>query len=111
MQKLNENGQLYAFDQDEAALQFAADKLSRYQGRFTLIRSNFRNLRAELEKRGVSSVDGVLFDLGVSSPQLDEAERGFSYHQEAGLDMRMDRSSSLTAYEIVNEWEYSLCSR
>ncbi|MBU8907119.1 16S rRNA (cytosine(1402)-N(4))-methyltransferase RsmH [Desertibacillus haloalkaliphilus] len=107
LSKLTEGGHLYAFDQDDVALANAREKLNHYEGRFTLIKSNFRFLRQELEERGVLSVDGVLFDLGVSSPQLDEAERGFSYHQDAPLDMRMDQSSELTAYKVVNEWEYS----
>lgn len=100
------DGHLFAFDQDDYALQNAETKLAPYKGKYTLIKSNFRFLKSELEQRGITGVDGILFDLGVSSPQLDEAERGFSYHQDAPLDMRMDRSSPLTAYEIVNTWDY-----
>lgn len=101
-----ETGHLYCFDQDDYALQHAKDKLAPFAGKFTLIKSNFRYLKEKLMEHGVTGVDGVFFDLGVSSPQLDEAERGFSYHQDAPLDMRMDQTSSLTAYDIVNHWEF-----
>ncbi|AFS70926.1 MULTISPECIES: 16S rRNA (cytosine(1402)-N(4))-methyltransferase RsmH [Exiguobacterium] len=100
-------GHLYAFDQDDVALEHAAERLAAYEGRFTLIKSNFVHLQEELEARGVTKVDGILFDLGVSSPQLDEGERGFSYNFDARLDMRMDQTSSLSAYEVVNEWPYN----
>ncbi|WP_017727200.1 16S rRNA (cytosine(1402)-N(4))-methyltransferase RsmH [Halalkalibacterium ligniniphilum] len=106
LKQLSERGHLYAFDQDDVALSHAREKLSPYEGKFTLIRSNFRYLKRELAKHGVEKADGILFDLGVSSPQLDEAERGFSYHQDAPLDMRMDQTSMLTAHQIVNEWEF-----
>src|SRR5690625_3523370 len=101
-----EKGRLYAFDQDDEALGAAKDRLKQYEDNVVFIKSNFRHLTEELHNRNITKVDGVLFDLGVSSPQLDEGERGFSYHQEASLDMRMDQSSELTAYEIVNEWPY-----
>lgn len=101
---LEETGMLVAFDQDEAALEHARKVLSPYGDRIKLVRSNFRNLKVKLQELGISAADGVLFDLGVSSPQLDEAERGFSYRHDAPLDMRMDRSGTLTAYDIVNEW-------
>ncbi|MDX1258497.1 16S rRNA (cytosine(1402)-N(4))-methyltransferase RsmH [Exiguobacterium sp. K1] len=100
-------GHLYAFDQDDVALAHAAERLAAYEGRFTLIKSNFVHLKEELEARSVTKVDGVLFDLGVSSPQLDEGERGFSYNFDARLDMRMDQTSPLSAYEVVNEWPYN----
>lgn len=98
-------GHLYAFDQDEEAIAFASGRLSEVGNNFTIIHSNFSNLKAELAKRNIEKVDAILFDLGVSSPQLDEAERGFSYHQDAKLDMRMDQSQSLSAYDVVNTLE------
>ena len=108
LSQLNEKGHLYAFDQDETAIANAKDKLSQYveKGMVTFIKSNFRYITEELNALGVYSVDGILYDLGVSSPQLDQAERGFSYHQDAPLDMRMDTQSSLTAKEVVNDWPY-----
>ncbi|ARK31101.1 16S rRNA (cytosine(1402)-N(4))-methyltransferase RsmH [Halalkalibacter krulwichiae] len=104
---LGEEGHLFAFDQDDKALAHAKEKLMPYSNKVTFIRSNFRYLKEELEKHGVTEVDGVLFDLGVSSPQLDEAERGFSYHQDAALDMRMDQTADLTAHTVVNEWPFA----
>lgn len=95
-------GHLYAFDQDEEAIAFASGRLSEVGNNFTIIHSNFSNLKKELAERNIAKVDAILFDLGVSSPQLDEAERGFSYHQDAKLDMRMDQSQSLSAYDVVN---------
>ncbi len=98
------NGKLYAFDQDEEAIKTSKEKLNKIGNNFEIIKSNFVNLSEELEKRNVKKVDGVLFDLGVSSPQLDEDYRGFSFHQDAKLDMRMDQGSQLTAYQVVNEY-------
>jgi len=97
-------GCLFAFDQDSDAIKYSTEKLSKIGDNFTIIYSNFVNLKEELEKRNVTKVDGILFDLGVSSVQLDEAERGFSYHQDAKLDMRMDRNNPLSAYEVVNNY-------
>ncbi len=105
-ERLGENGHLYAFDQDDVALEAAKERLHIYENKVTFIRSNFRFLKRELAKHGISKVDGILFDLGVSSPQLDEAERGFSYHLDAALDMRMDQTAALTAYDVVNEWSF-----
>ena len=85
------NGKLYAFDQDDMAINASREKLSKIASNFEIIESNFVNLKQELQKRGVSNVHGILFDLGVSSPQLDLKERGFSFHQDARLDMRMNR--------------------
>ncbi|WLR52241.1 16S rRNA (cytosine(1402)-N(4))-methyltransferase RsmH [Bacillus tianshenii] len=107
LSKLAEGGHLYAFDQDIKALTHAEEKLAPYKGKVTFIQSNFRYLKEELQARGVTKVDGVLFDLGVSSPQLDEAERGFSYHKDAPLDMRMNQQAQLSAKEVVNEWEFN----
>ena len=99
-------GYLYCFDQDENAIQAARQRLETIGNQFTIIQSNFKNIKAELNQRGVEHVDGILFDLGVSSPQFDNAERGFSYNYDARLDMRMDQSSSLDAHEIVNHYSY-----
>jgi len=99
-----DKGYLFAFDQDSEAIRHSADRLSKIGTNFTIIKSNFINIEEELEKRGVTKVDGVLFDLGVSSPQLDDRERGFSYHEDARLDMRMDRDNKLSAYEVVNNY-------
>lgn len=99
-------GHLYCFDQDENAIPAARQRLETIGNQFTIIQSNFKNIKAELNQRGVEHVDGILFDLGVSSPQFDNAERGFSYNYDARLDMRMDQSSSLDAHEIVNHYSY-----
>jgi 16S rRNA (cytosine1402-N4)-methyltransferase len=106
LSRLSENGKLYAFDQDETAIQNAREKLARFGDRLTIIKSNFLHLKRELEQRGVYEVDGVLYDLGVSSPQLDNPERGFSYHHDAPLDMRMDQDAEVSAYDVVNNWTY-----
>lgn len=106
LQKLSDQGHLYAFDQDEVAIAHAKRKLAAYEKKFTIIHSNFSYLHEELANLGVQKVDGLLYDLGVSSPQLDTPERGFSYHHDAPLDMRMDHQHPLSAFEIVNEWPY-----
>ncbi|GAM13679.1 16S rRNA (cytosine(1402)-N(4))-methyltransferase RsmH [Mesobacillus selenatarsenatis] len=106
LSKLSEKGKLYAFDQDDIAIANAKEKLAAYGDRLTIIKSNFLHLKEELEKHGVTEVDGVLYDLGVSSPQLDTPERGFSYHHDAPLDMRMDQEAPLSAYDVINEWPY-----
>lgn len=100
------NGHLYAFDQDQEALDAAEKRLEPYSGKVTFIKANFRTIRDSLAEREVFHADGILFDLGVSSPQFDHADRGFSYQNNGPLDMRMDREQSLTAEEIVNEWPY-----
>jgi 16S rRNA (cytosine1402-N4)-methyltransferase len=108
--KLGPEGLLIGLDQDETALEHARQQLAAYADRVQLVKSNFRELEDVLLRLqvpvedGHPQVQGILFDLGVSSPQLDQAERGFSYNQDADLDMRMDRSNPLTASEIVNTW-------
>ena len=106
VKQLSEKGKLIAFDQDDVALANAKEKLAPYLDRVILIKSNFRYLKEQLMEHGIEEVDGVLFDLGVSSPQLDTPERGFSFHHEAPLDMRMDQNSMFSAYNVVNEWPY-----
>lgn len=100
------SGHLYCFDQDQVAITAAKERLSKISNNFTIIYSNFKNLKEELAKLGVRHVDGIVFDLGVSSPQFDDGERGFSYNYDARLDMRMDRQNPLSAYEIVNTYSY-----
>ena len=97
-------GFLFAFDQDSEAIRHSTNRLNAIGTNFTIIKSNFVNLKQELENREVTEVDGILFDLGVSSPQLDDASRGFSYHEDARLDMRMNRENPLSAYEVVNNY-------
>lgn len=106
LSQLTEGGRLIAFDQDEIAIQNAKEKFSSYGEQFITVRSNFRYLSEKLQELGITEVDGILFDLGVSSPQLDTPERGFSYHHDAPLDMRMDQDAPLTAYDVVNSWSY-----
>ena len=101
------NGHLYGFDQDDFAIEKSDEKLSLISSNYTIIRSNFAQMKEELDKRGISRVDGILFDLGVSSVQIDEADRGFSFHKDAKLDMRMDTKSNFSAYNVVNEYEYN----
>lgn len=99
-------GRLIALDRDETAIEAATRRLHDYRDRVTLVHSNFSNLGQVLRELNVHGVDGMLFDLGVSSPQLDDAQRGFSYKQDAPLDMRMDASAALTAHEVVNTYSY-----
>lgn len=103
LRRLNGTGHLYGIDRDNDALAAATARLGG-AGNFTAIKGNFHVVRALLEARGVSQIDGMMIDLGVSSYQLDTAERGFSYHADAPLDMRMDQDQTLTAAEIVNTW-------
>ena len=103
---LSEKGRLIAFDQDITALENAKKKLAPYMDRVTLVNSNFVHFDEKLKELGVEKVDGILYDLGVSSPQFDTPERGFSYNYDAPLDMRMDQSAPLSAYHVVNEWSY-----
>ena len=100
------NGYLYAFDQDEYARNYSEDILSNIGNNYKIIASNFASIKEELSKLGVSGVDGILFDLGVSSVQLDDEKRGFSFHKDAKLDMRMDTSQEFSAYDVVNSYSY-----
>ncbi|MDN6730813.1 MAG: 16S rRNA (cytosine(1402)-N(4))-methyltransferase RsmH [Atopostipes suicloacalis] len=109
IEQLNSEGHLYAFDQDQYAIEQAKISLKEgiEAGKVTLIQDNFRNIKDALVSRNVDQVDGFLYDLGVSSPQLDDGDRGFSYNKNARLDMRMNQEQILTAYEIVNNWSYN----
>lgn len=100
--RLSSKGRLVGIDQDAAAIEAAGKRLEEFTDKVTIVRSNYRNMKTELEKLGISSVDGVILDLGVSSYQLDDAGRGFTYREDAPLDMRMDQRQSVTAKEIVN---------
>lgn len=104
LSQLSNNGKLYCFDKDNDAMEFSRERLSAISPQFELIHADFKNIKEELAKRGISSVDGILFDLGVSSPQLDNGERGFSYNYDARLDMRMNKDDKLDAYTIVNTY-------
>ena len=104
-------GYLFAFDQDSEAIRYSTDRLNKIGTNFTIIKSNFVNMKEELNKRDINKVDAVLFDLGVSSPQLDDESRGFSFHNDARLDMRLDREQKLSAYEVVNEYSEQDLSR
>lgn len=102
--RLTEGGHLIGVDRDRTALAAAKERLAPYADRVTLVHSNFAEIDAILDSLGIPAVDGMLFDLGVSSPQLDDASRGFSYMADAPLDMRMDKDDALTAGEVVNTW-------
>lgn len=106
VKQLSSKGRLICFDQDTVAIENAKIRLADYLDRVTFVHSNFRYIKEELQKLDIEEVDGILYDLGVSSPQLDTPERGFSYHHDAPLDMRMDQTADLTAFRVVNEWAY-----
>ena len=109
LSQLNENGRLFSFDQDRTAIEYNQKSLDNQlqSGKLTLVKDNFRNIKKRLNDFGVSKIDGAVYDLGVSSPQFDVAQRGFSYKLEAPLDMRMDQGQALTAKQIVNEWSFN----
>ena len=102
LEKLTEGGKLYCFDKDLDAIKVANERLSLIGSNYQIVHSDFSNLRCKLNELGVEKVDGILFDIGVSSYQFDTPERGFSYKYDARLDMRMDQTQKLTAYEVVN---------
>ena len=104
-------GRLIGIDRDESAIRRTGERLKEYAGKMTLVHGNFCDVVNILDELGIAAVDGMLFDLGVSSPQLDESERGFSYMNDAPLDMRMDNTSLLTAWNVVNEWDETELAR
>lgn len=97
-------GHLYAFDQDEEAITYAKERLCQIADNFDIIYSNFRNLKVKLKEKGITKVDGILFDLGLSSPQIDNGQRGFSFQQDVILDMRMDLNNPFNAKELINSY-------
>ena len=101
------NGFLYSFDQDEEAIKYSTERLSKIGNNFKIIYSNFSNLKEKLEEEGVTKVDGIVFDLGFSSPQVDDESRGFSFMKDAPLDMRMDLNQEFNAFNVVNEYNES----
>lgn len=109
--KLSEKGHLYGIDQDEAAIEAAGERLKEYKDRVTTIRDNYENAVSDLKQSGVTGVDGIILDLGVSSYQLDTVERGFSYKYDTALDMRMDLRQPLSAKEIVNDYSQADLAR
>ena len=106
-----ESGRLVCIDRDETAIERAGKRLEAYRDRISFVHGNFSDTAGILRSLGIGGADGMLFDLGVSSPQLDETERGFSYQHDAPLDMRMDASSALTAFEVVNGWDENRLNR
>ena len=102
LRKIGKEGVLFAFDQDDEAISYSTKRLSKIGDNFTIFKSNFVNMKNYVNEK----VDGILFDLGVSSPQLDDGDRGFSFHKDAVLDMRMDKNNPLDARKVVNEYSY-----
>lgn len=111
LNQLNDKGRLIAIDQDLTAIENAKEVLKEHLHKVTFVHNNFRELTNILNELEIEKVDGIYYDLGVSSPQLDVHERGFSYHNDAKLDMRMDQTQSLSAYEVVNQWSYEALVR
>ena len=111
LKRLSNKGKLIGFDQDIDAIKASIERLSKISSNFEVIKSNFENVKEELLKRGITKVDGILADLGVSSPQFDQGDRGFSYRFDAKLDMRMDQNANLSAYEIVNTYSLNDLTR
>lgn len=111
LERLPEGGRLYGIDRDSAAIEAASLRLTRFGEAFTAIRGNFFDMKRLLAGQGVMEADGILLDLGVSSHQLDTPERGFSYHEDAPLDMRMDSSAPLSAYDVVNGYPAEALAR
>lgn len=106
LNQLGDEGRLIAIDQDTTAIENAKEVLKDHIHKVTFVHNNFRKLTEILDDLNIEKVDGIYYDLGVSSPQLDVPERGFSYHNDAKLDMRMDQSQPLSAYEVINEWPF-----
>lgn len=102
--RLSDKGRLICIDQDQMAIDYAKERLKKYEGKFVIFKENFKNLDTVIYLAGYDKVDGILLDIGVSSKQLDDGERGFSYKYSARLDMRMDKNQSLSAYEVINEY-------
>ncbi len=111
VKRLGESGHFYGIDQDEAAIAAASERLKEYSDKVTVIRDNYENAVSDLKSKGVTGVDGIVLDLGVSSYQLDTVERGFSYKYDTALDMRMDRRQALSAKEIVNDYSQAELAR
>lgn len=111
LQRLSENGRLISIDQDEQAITFAKKRLEKYGNKITIVKNNFSNIDIVAYGCGADKVDGILMDIGVSSTQLDEGERGFSYRYDAPLDMRMDKSAKLSAYNVINEYSEEMLSK
>jgi 16S rRNA (cytosine1402-N4)-methyltransferase len=107
VQQLSDQGKLICFDQDTTAIENAKIRLADHLHKVTFVHANFRDIKEKLHELDIDRVDGILYDLGVSSPQLDTPERGFSYNHDAPLDMRMDMTASLSAYNVVNDWEFN----
>ncbi len=99
-------GYLYAFEQDKAAIEYSTNRLDEVGSNYQIIHSNFVEIKTELANHGIKEVNGIIYDLGVSSPQLDNGERGFSFHQDAPLDMRMNQEQEFSAYDVVNQYTY-----